>query len=69
MRARGQGHTLGDILKCPGGYPLTQNSSKGGFLGNLIRDAEAPCLPGLELRFLSGEADQPASLSDSAEQA
>lgn len=56
-------------MKCPGGYLLTQISSMGGFLGNLIRDAEAPCLPGLELRFLSGESDQPASPSDSAEQA
>lgn len=36
---------------------------------NLVRDAEVPCLPGVELRFLSGEVGQSVCPPDSAEQA
>lgn len=59
VRARGRDHTLGDILKCPGGYPLVQRSSYG----------RGPSLPGLELRFLGAELGQPASLPVLVEQA
>lgn len=42
-------------MKCP---------VMGGPSGNLVRGAEVPCLPGVELRFLSGEVGQPASPPD-----